>query len=121
MADEPPSRPSPPPNPTSCGCFAAVGFFLVLSIPVLLLAGLINAPCEEGPCHPEARLSVAAVAALLLALAALLGLVVRALIQSRQNRAGNQPPERERGPVWAPVAVALAAFAAVVALVFMIP
>jgi hypothetical protein len=83
-----PDKPSPPPDPTSCGCFAAVGAFLLAAFPALMLASMRVGACKDGPCHPERAVSGWAVLAGVAVGAALMGSAVRAVIARRQRGVG---------------------------------
>ncbi len=56
-----------------CGCLAAVAFLLIVGLPVLFIFSFGLSPCEDGPCSPNGARDLRQTAAVLLALALLLG------------------------------------------------
>lgn len=78
------NTPEPPKsNPNGCGVSAAIAFFLLLAVPVLIFAGMQGGACEGGPCHPERVVSPGTALAWLAAVAVLVGLLVRVMVARR--------------------------------------
>ena len=82
-----------------CGCFAAIGFAAPVGLVVLI--GTIMGDCFPGdPCHDNDQRNLLIAAAIVLALAALVGFAVRALFNWRMQRLFD-PHSAGRPPIWA--------------------
>ena len=64
-----------------CGCQAALGFLILIGLPVLLIASFGMAPCKDGPCDPDGGRDLQTVTLVLLAVAVLLGLTVWQMVE----------------------------------------
>ncbi len=99
-----------------CGCFAALFFAWAAGMPFLFVWAWSGAHCEPVPqCHQEAELGALAPIAVVLALAALLGFAVRALVIWWMQRRAD-PASARLPPVWALVVAVSLLVAALVAL-----
>jgi hypothetical protein len=114
------NEPQDPPRPAGgkgCGCFAALAFLIVVGLPVLFVFGFGNAPCKDGPCDPDGARNLQVAAAVVVALAALLGLAVWRLVAWRS--AACRRRARGRGLELAAVLLLAAAAAAFAGLLFL--
>jgi hypothetical protein len=112
----------PPPRTAGgkgCGCLAALTFLIVVGVPVLFMFSFGLSPCKDGPCDPDGARNLGAAAAILLALAALLGLAVWRLVNWRSARRAAPGESGGRGLETAGTALLLVAAAAMVALILL--
>lgn len=69
-----------------CGCQAALGFLILIGLPVLFTFAFGNAPCPDGPCNPNGAANLRIAAFTLLALALVFGGIVWWLVDRRDRR-----------------------------------
>lgn len=84
-----------------CGFQAALGFLILIGLPVLFVFAFGNAPCKDGPCNPNGAADLGSAAITLGILALLIGGIVWWLVDRRDQR---QPPGSSKGR--SPVALA---------------
>ncbi len=88
-----------------CGCMAAAAFGFTVAFPLLFVWAWSGAHCEPAPeCLNSVNLMLLTHLAPILALAALLGFAIRALVNWWVERNGSQEGAK-RPPVWAVAAV----------------
>lgn len=76
-----------------CGFQAALGFRILIGLPVLFIFAFGNAPCPDGPCNPNGAANLRIAAITLVALALFIGGIVWWFVDSRDRR----QPERGAG------------------------
>ena len=96
-------QPKAPAGSGVCGCLAAAGFLILVGLPVLLVLSFGLSPCQQGPCDPNGRRNLFIAGAVLLALAAVIGLATWRLVawwlrrQAERGRDGRRQLEIAAG------------------------
>lgn len=112
-----PPQPSRPDGGKGREFLAAIAFLVVAGLPVLFVFSFGLSPCKDGPCDPDGAYDLKIAAAVILVLAALVGLAAWRLAARRSAR--RTASEGEGGGFGLAVG-ALLALAAVAAYAFLI-